>query len=446
MPLSASLDDKMNIRTIVWPIFLESVVRMSLMTVDVFMLARYSDDAVAAVGLTGNFIFFLMLTYMIVSSGTAILTGQSLGARNKPLAQQYAQAGFLLAVIMSGFVSLLFFFGVKYFIGFYDLEPQVEIYAIQYATVVGTLSIGMSLSILLSTILRAHGFSKSPMMIQMMAGVVNMVGNYIALFPPFGLPQTGVIGVGIATVTSQFAAAMVSIVLIKRHYIAFSVRQSLRSELVHLKAILKLGLPNAGEGLSYNFAQITILFFVAQLGTAALAATAIAQTLSRFMFVFSMSVGNGTQILSSYFVGQNRQSELKNRVHKYWMAGVTVSFSVAFIMMLARTPLAAFFSTDPDTQALIGLLIMVSVLLEPGRAINLIVIQALKGAGDVVFPVKMGIISMWGVGVLFAYLLGIHWAWGLAGVWLGVAMDEWTRGFIMIIRWQKEKWVGLKRV
>ena len=445
MPITTALDTKMNIRTIVWPIFLESVVRMSLMTVDVLMLARYSDDAVAAVGLTGHFIFFLMLTYMIVSSGTAILVGQSLGGRQLRLAQQYAQAGFLLAILMSMLVSILFLFGVKYFIGFYDLEPQVETYAVQYATVVGTLSIGMSLSILLSTVLRAHGFSKSPMYIQMAAGVVNMAGNYVALFPPFGLPQTGVVGVAVATVSSQFVASMASLVLIKRHHIDFSVRQSLRSELVHLKAILKLGLPNAGEGISYNFAQITIMFFVAQLGTAALAATAIAQTLSRFMFVFSMSVGNGTQILSSYFVGQNRQSELKNRVHKYWVTGVTVSFSVACIMVLARTPLGAFFSTDPDTKALIAMLLIVSMLLEPGRAINLIVIQALKGAGDVVFPVKMGILSMWGVGVLFAYLFGIHLAWGVAGIWIGVAMDEWTRGIIMIIRWQKEKWVGMKR-
>ena len=214
MTQTVTLDTKMNIRTIVWPIFLESVVRMSLMTVDVFMLARYSDDAVAAVGLTGNFIFFLMLTYMIVSSGSAILVGQSLGAQNHRLAQQYAQAGFLLAILMSALVSCSFFSGIHSFIALYDLAPQVEIYAVQYATVVGSLSIGMSLSILLSTILRAHGYSKSPMTIQVVAGVVNMVGNYLALFPPFGLPQTGVIGVAVATVSSQFVAAMACLWLI----------------------------------------------------------------------------------------------------------------------------------------------------------------------------------------------------------------------------------------
>jgi len=59
---------RMNIRTLVWPIFVKQLMRMSLMSIDVFMLAQFSDNAVAAVGLTAHFIFFLMLSYSIVSS------------------------------------------------------------------------------------------------------------------------------------------------------------------------------------------------------------------------------------------------------------------------------------------------------------------------------------------------------------------------------------------
>lgn len=441
-----SLSSRMNIRTIVWPIFLEHLIRMTLMTVDVLMLARYSDDAVAAVGLTGHFIFFLILAYMIVSSGSAILIGQYLGAENDEQALAYAHSGLFLSVIAGLVVGTLFFFGSGFLISLYDLEPAVQLYAKQYALIVGSLSIGMSVSVVLSTILRAYGFSRSPMLIQMLAGFINMIGNYLALFPPFGLPQTGVIGVAFATVFSQVFSAVLCYVVIKRHRIGISFRKTVKAEGQKLKAILMLGLPNAGEGMSYNLAQLTIMFFVAQLGTAALAAMAIAQTLSRFMFVFSMSVGNGTQILSSYFVGQNRALELKRRVHKYWILGALVSFLVAGLIALLREPIAGFFSDDPQTIAYIGVLILVSVVLEPGRAINLIVIQGLKGAGDVVFPVKMGILSMWGIGVLFAYLLGIHWAWGVAGILFGVAMDECIRGVIMIVRWQREKWIGMKQI
>jgi putative MATE family efflux protein len=311
---------------------------------------------------------------------------------------------------------------------------------------VGSLSIGLSLGIFLSTILRAHGYSKSPMVIQMISGVLNVIGNFIALFGFMDIPIYGVLGVAFSTVFSQFFAAIACWFLVRHRNIGFSIRKSFSVDMPRFKAILKLGLPNAGEGLSYNLAQLAIMFFVASLGTAALAAVAIAQTISRFIFVFAMSVGNGSQIMSSYFVGQQRFSELKVNVHRYWQVGVSISLFMALLIAIGRNPMAAYFSSDPETAKLIVALIITSIFLEPARAINLIVISALKGAGDVVFPVKMGILSMWGVGVLFAYLLGIHWSFGVVGIWLGVAMDEWVRAIIMVVRWQKDKWRAFVRV
>jgi Na+-driven multidrug efflux pump len=83
---------------------------------------------------------------------------------------------------------------------------------------------------------------------------------------------------------------------------------------------------------------------------------------------------------------------------------------------------------------------LVSLVLEPGRNFNVIIIPALKGAGDVRFPVYMGMIFMWGVGVLLAYVFGVALGWGLMGVWVALACDEWVRGTIMLFRWKNGKW------
>jgi putative MATE family efflux protein len=444
MTAASLLDSRMNIRTIVWPIFVEHLIRMSLMTVDIFMLARYSEDAVAAVGLTGNFIFFLILTYMIVSSGSAILMGQYLGSKQNDQAQLISQNGLFLSAVVGVLVGILFYFVSPSIVSLYDLAPQVHEYAIQYLIVVGTFSIGLSLSVMLSTILRAHGFSKSPMLIQMGSGLINAIGNYIALFPPGDIPVTGVTGVAAATVVSQMLSAIACWVVLRSHNIPFSLRATLTPDKKSVRSILKLGIPNGGEGLSYNFAQMVIMFFVAQIGTAALATMAIGMSLARFMFVFAMAVGQGAQIIASYFVGQNRQDELKARVHKYWVSGSTVAFSMALITFVFKEPIIEFFSTDIETKIALAMFLTVSLLLEPGRAINLIVIAALKGTGDVVFPVKMGILCMWGIGVVSAYFFGIHLGWGILGIMFGIAMDEWIRGIIMIFRWQSGKWMRFK--
>ncbi len=442
MSRQAIISQRMNIRTLVWPIFVEQLVRMSLMSIDVFMLAQFSEAAVAAVGLTGHFIFFLILSYTIVSSGSAVLIGQNLGASRDLQAQHYAQSGLLLAFVSAVLIGIIFYFLSPAFIHTYNLESDVETFAIQYSVITGGFSIGMSLSIMFSTILRAHGYSKSPMVIQVIAGLINLVGNYLALYPPFGWPQTGVVGVAVATVVSQLISAIICWYVIKHHQIPLSFQGIFRPKSKKLKKILKIGFPNAGESISYNVAQITIMFFVAQLGTAALAAAAVVQTLARFMFVFSLSLGSGAQILSSYYVGQQRFTELKHNVHKYWVVGMASSIFATLLMIVYREPLTAVFSDDPQTQSLIAILLIVSLFVESGRAINLIVIAALKGTGDVIFPVKIGIVAMWGIGVLFAYVLGIYWSLGLIGIWIAVGLDEWTRGIIMIYRWQKERWMS----
>ncbi len=431
----------MNIRTLVWPIFVEQLMRMSLMSVDVFMLTQYSEAAVAAVGLTGHFIFFLIISYSIVSSGGAVLISQNLGAKNERVAQEFSQNSLLLAFVSSIIIGFAFIIGSPALVELFALAPDVEEYATQYAVIAGGLSIGMSLSIMFSTILRAYGYTKSPMVIQAIAGLINLLGNIFAIYPPFDLPQTGVVGVAIATVISQIVSAVMCWYVIKHHDIPCDFKRIFQPDIRKLKKIIAIGLPNGGESLSYNLAQIAIMFFVSQLGTVALAAAAIVQTAARFMFVFSLSLGTGAQVLSSFYVGQKRFYELKSKVHRYWVVGMASSVFVTLLIIANRQWFAEIFSEDNDTQQLITTVLIAALFLESGRSINLIVIAALKGAGDVIFPVRVGILAMWGVGVLFAYLLGIHWAFGLVGIWLAIGLDEWLRGIIMIGRWQGDKWM-----
>ena len=77
---------------------------------------------------------------------------------------------------------------------------------------------------------------------------------------------------------------------------------------------------------------------------------------------------------------------------------------------------------------------------EPARNFNTIIIPALKGAGDFLFPVYVGLASMWGLGVFGAWLLGLKLGFGLVGVWMAMALEEWLRGLTMLLRWRSGIW------
>jgi Na+-driven multidrug efflux pump len=90
MTLTALDKTRIPLMKLAWPIFVENMLRTSLMSVDTFMLSRYSEKAVAAMSLVNNFAFFIQLLYMMVGIGASILISQNLGAGRR---REAGQAG-----------------------------------------------------------------------------------------------------------------------------------------------------------------------------------------------------------------------------------------------------------------------------------------------------------------------------------------------------------------
>ncbi|MFH5184330.1 hypothetical protein ACHHV8_17750 [Paenibacillus sp. TAB 01] len=79
-------------------------------------------------------------------------------------------------------------------------------------------------------------------------------------------------------------------------------------------------------------------------------------------------------------------------------------------------------------------------LLEPARCLNIVIGEALRAAGDARFIVMTGVCIIWGLCVPCTYLLGIHWGFGLIGMWAVFVMDEGLRGLLLLYRWRSRAW------
>lgn len=88
----------------------------------------------------------------------------------------------------------------------------------------------------------------------------------------------------------------------------------------------------------------------------------------------------------------------------------------------------------------------VDIFIEAGRCLNLTFIFSLRAAGSYVFPLVIGLITMWGVGLPLGYLFGVTAGLGVAGVFTGTAADECSRGLVVAWYWYKRKWSGKKLV
>ena len=444
MPKCQNINQRMSIVTLAWPILVEILLRTALGTSDVFMLSGYSDKAVSAVGVITQLTFFLIIVSTFVSSGTGILIAQYNGADREKDSVDVGVASVVLSVIVGIFLSVIAVLGAIFFLPYYGLEAQVEEYARNYLLISGSLTFNVTIGIVLTTILRSHGFSRSPMVVNLFSGVLNIAGNYIALYQPFGLPVYGVEGVAVATVVSQVVGTLMLLVVVARSSIQLPMSTMKKVPADIYKKILKIGGMNAGEVLSYNIAQICIVYFVVQMGTASLAAFTYAQNIARFSFAFALAIGQAAQIQTGYYIGKGWVTSILKRIQIYFLVGFVASTVATSVIYVFREDILRVFTEQPEILALAGSLVLGSILLEAGRVFNLIFIAGLKGAGDIKFPVQMGIVSMWGLGVLFSYILGIHMGYGVVGAWMAIALDEWVRGIIMARRWRSQVWTKFK--
>lgn len=158
--------------------------------------------------------------------------------------------------------------------------------------------------------------------------------------------------------------------------------------------------------------------------------------------MLSLYVSNpsGTQLLIARYIGGKQFERALQRGIKTLKIAMLASFITSLIIALTGSPILDTFTHNPNIIA-VGLPILwIIIFTEPGRAMNIVLMSALKSAGDVRFPVVIGIFSMWGFAVCLSYLLGVHFELGLIGVWIAQGVDEWFRGTFATKRWLSRPW------
>ncbi len=423
------------------PIFVETLLIMLTGAVDVFMLSRYSDETVAAGGVVNQLLNLVFILYGITTLGTSVLCSQYLGARQKKNVAQVIGVSLLANLLMGLLVSAGLFFFAKPSLQLMGLDDNLIGYGVSYMKIVGGFSFLQALSMTLSAILRSHNKAYYPMFVTLMINILNVIGNYLLIFGHFGAPRLGITGAGISTSASRLVALCLLAYLLFTRVTPFPALKLFKPfPWDKIKNLLTIGLPAAGEQVSYNLSQVLITYFSVMLGTAALTARTYAVSIVMFSYVFAMAIGQGAAISIGHLIGEDRDNAAFS-VEKYSIKlAMLVSVCISVLTALVGTDIFKLLSSNPEVISIGATVLYIDVVLEIGRAVNITSVNSLNAAGDVMYPFITGVIVMWGVATLLSYVLGIWWGWGLNGIWLAMALDENIRAVVFERRWKSRKW------
>ncbi len=424
------------------PIFIETLLIMTLGAMDTFMLSRHSDESVAAVGLANQIVTFCFIVFEVINLGTSVLCSQYRGAglweRMKLVTGVSLTVNLLFGVIIS---AALFIWPVEILTAM-GLDGKMLPLGVSYMKIVGAFAFVQAIAMTLSAVLRANDKAYWPMLVVLIVNIINIFGNYTLIFGKFGAPALGVTGAAITTAGCRTLSMVVLTVIVFSTTIkGFPWRIFLHWPRQEFRNLMKIGLPSAGEQMSYSCSQLVISFFITMLGMEALAARTYCVNLIMYSYLFCIAISHGGAIIIGHLVGREKWQAAFTLGRYVCRAAVVITFGFSLLLALAGSTIMHWL-TDNETIISLGIAILwIDVLLEIGRPVNIVFVNILQSAGDVNFPFYVGVIFMWSVAVGLAYLFGIPFGFGILGMWWMFCLDENLRGIVFLHRWWHKRWM-----
>lgn len=427
------------------PIFIELFLQLLVGNVDQIMISRYSQNAVAAIG-NGNQIMSILIIFMnVVGSGTTIVLARYLGANNKKKQAETCTVSIAMITIV-GFIAsfILVVFHMPIF-RLMNVPEEILSDASKYMAIIGACVIVQAVYIGFGAILRSYSMNSTITVISFTMNILNVVGNAILIYGLFGFPSLGIVGVAISTNISKCVGLIIMLAVFKK-------KLEIKLSLKHLRPlptdtigkILAVAIPSGAEGISYNLSQMVVLGVVNTFGTYVVNTKVYVGMAANVSYIYSVAIAQALQVVIGYIVGAGRKDLVAKKVWSVQLVATVISVGLSIVLYFNSSAFVGLFTDDERVLALAHQVLMVEIILELGRSINIVMVKALIATGDVKFPVVCGIICQWLAAALFSYILGSVFGLGLVGVWIALAMDECIRGFIYVIRFKMEKWKQIK--
>ncbi len=441
--LNRKLDREML--SLAWPVIVSNLLQTVTMFVDLVMVGQLGHEALAAVGLGGQVLFFVWAIMMGLSTGTIAIVARRSGEGDSDRADNVLKQSLVLALILSipaALIGPLFGFEM---LSVFGAEPQVVSLGYEYISVVFLASPAIFIFFVASSALRGVGDTKTPLYVSIFLNLVNFLLNYCLIFGNFGFPKLGVQGAAIGTSIAFVASLFLYIIILRRKNSSIHLRKDgpiLTFETI--RSLLRIGTPSALEQALIQFGFVVFVAFIVSFGTEALAAHNIGSRIQSLAFM----PGFGFAIATTTMVGQSLGSKDPEKAERSGWEGTKLSLitmtSTGLLIILLSEPISRLFASDPTVISLSVDWIMLLALAMPAIGIHFTMAGGLQGAGDTRWPLYVSFIGLYLVRLPLAYFLGFMTPLGVHGVWLSMALEYYVRAAIITGRFRKGKWKRIK--
>jgi MATE family multidrug resistance protein len=428
---------------IAWPAIVENALHTLLGLVDTILVARLGTEAVAGVGAGTQWVFLFFSNLFGLSTGVVVLVARAIGAGDRAAASRAARQGLVLGGALGlafTFLCLLFAESALRVLG---AEPEVVAIGTSFLRIASYGGVLMGIGIVGGAALRATGDTRTPMLSTALANVVNAGLAYWLIFGGLGLPALGADGSAWGLVAARLVAAVWLIGALARGPLGLTLG-GLRPDGALLRRIGRIGLPSVLEQVLLMTSFMAYAWLAIGLGTAVFAAQRITinavliSVLPAFGFAIAATTLTGQALGAGRPDLAERTAWVAVRLAALWMSAMGLAF------FLLGEPLLRLFTDDPAVLEVGVPSLRVIGAASPLWSVGLVLLGALRGAGDTRFPMLVTLVTGWLIRVPFGFLFGITLGLGLPGVYVGTFADAVVGSLMAVWRYRRGAWRSVR--
>lgn len=420
-----------------FPMLIGNIFQQFYNMADSIIVGKFvSSNALGAVGSVGSLNFMFFSLCMGLGAGLGVLISQYFGAGEDEYVKKIIANAAYITVAAGMLMSLCGIICAKPILRIMNTPQENFADALIYMRIVCGATVIVAGYNMISSILRALGDSKTPLIFLVIASGINIILDLVFIL----VFKMGVSGAAYATVIAQFIAMMGSIWYgIKKNPYLQLKKRHFQADLEIFSNSLRLGLPIAAQNALIAFSCVALQSVVNNYGTVVMAAYTATSRVEQLVQQPFGSLGTAV----STFAGQNAGAGRYDRV----TAGCKVSVKIVVIfslimvavMFLLGDPIVALFVNDPEVIKIGAKGLQITSLMYIGLGMIYVMRGMLNGVGDAAFAMLNGVTEVIGR-VGFAWLLMMLPSVGLWGVWYTNGFTWAITGAANVIRVLQGKW------
>lgn len=436
-----------NILKISLPAALETFLIGLIGMADTMMVGKLGDAAIASVAITQQPVFISLAACVGLNAGIIAIVSRKKGERNQESANSFLRQTIVLGIIVSVVMTILSIFLAKPFLYLAGAEEDTIEGAVLYFRIVSSVLIFNYVRLIICSALRACGNTKTTLITNLTANLLNIFLNYCLINGNLGFPKLGIMGAAIATAIGNLVAFIISVFAIynkKKSFLSIKLSDNWRLDKNSCYSIYKISSNAFVEQLCMRVGFFISAVIVNNLGTEAVAINAIIQS----VISLSFNVTDGFSIGVSGLVGKSLGEKKEELAYAYGRMSQITSFFIGCIMfvliIIFRSDLAYLFSKTETTVAEASRIMLYAAYVVFPQSLQWVTTGILRGAGDSKYTARSSFVSVTFVRPILSYTICYILGLGLIGSWIGMFIDQLVRFILNNLRFESLKWIKIK--